>query len=269
MDALCYYVCTTTGSSSSSTTSSLLGFEKLRVLRSNYAISTHKLPRIFSLPSVAASYYHQHQSTIVRCSVSKKKKSNDENSRKMTTTTMTTRSSRQQQQRKSAPTTSESSKSTYQNGDPLGRRDLGKVVVKWLRQGMRAMAAEFAAAEVRGDFSELEQRMGPGVTFLIEAQPYLSTVPMPLGLETVCLKACAHYPTLLDHFQRELREVLFGLQTEAIFEDWRQTRSWKLLKQLATSGPIYCYLLVSNVGKIICNGMNFGPYANIDTSLAL
>ncbi|KAL9247944.1 hypothetical protein vseg_021317 [Gypsophila vaccaria] len=122
-----------------------------------------------------------------------------------------------------------------QNGDPLGRRDLGKAVVKWISQGMRAMATEFGAAELRGDFGEVEQKMGPGLTFVIEAQPYLSTVPMPAGVEAVCLKACAHYPTLFDHFQRELRDVLNGLQAKGHFEDWRETRAWKLLKQLATS----------------------------------
>ncbi|KAK9691620.1 hypothetical protein RND81_09G208300 [Saponaria officinalis] len=122
-----------------------------------------------------------------------------------------------------------------QNGDPLGRRDLGKAVVKWISQGMRAMATEFGAAELRGDFGEVEQKMGPGLSFVIEAQPYLSAFPMPAGLEAVCLKACAHYPTLFDHFQRELRDVLNGLQAKGLIEDWRETRAWKLLKQLATS----------------------------------
>ncbi|XP_021725873.1 DNA-binding protein SMUBP-2-like [Chenopodium quinoa] len=152
---------------------------------------------------------------------------------------------RSRNQRKTPPALAETSlpeprnlianKALYHNGDPLGRRDLGKLVVRWLRQGMSAMAAEFAAAEVRGDFSELEQRMGPGVTFLIEAQPYITAIPMPVGLEAVCLKACAHYPTLLDHFQRELRDVLQKLEREAVVPDWKETRSWKLLKQLFNS----------------------------------
>lgn len=119
----------------------------------------------------------------------------------------------------------------YQNGDPLGRRDLGKCVVNWICQGMRAMASHFASAEMQGDFSEVSQRMGPGLTFVIQAQPYLNAVPMPLGLEAICLKACTHYPTLFDHFQRELRDVLGSLHGV----NWRDTESWKLLKELANS----------------------------------
>ena len=125
----------------------------------------------------------------------------------------------------------------YQNGDPLGRRDLGKLVVRWISEGMRVMASEFAAAEIQGEFGQLEQRMGPELTFLMAAQPYLSAVPMPLGVEAVCLKAGTHYPTLFDHFQRELRDVLQGLQSKSVVENWRETQSWKLLKQLANSGP--------------------------------
>ncbi|KAE9464584.1 hypothetical protein C3L33_03499, partial [Rhododendron williamsianum] len=80
----------------------------------------------------------------------------------------------------------------YQNGDPLGRRDLGKLVVRWLSHGMRAMASDFAVAEVQGEFGEVRGRMGPGLTFVIQAQPYLIAIPMPLGLEAVCLKASQH-----------------------------------------------------------------------------
>ncbi|XP_031386885.1 DNA-binding protein SMUBP-2 [Punica granatum] len=123
----------------------------------------------------------------------------------------------------------------HQNGDPLGRRDLGKNVVKWISQGMRVMASEFAQAEIEGEFSELRQRMGPGLTFVIQAQPYLNAIPIPLGLEAICLKACTHYPTLFDHFQRELRDVLQDLECQSIVENWRQTESWKLLKELAAS----------------------------------
>ncbi|KAL3837930.1 hypothetical protein ACJIZ3_022521 [Penstemon smallii] len=122
-----------------------------------------------------------------------------------------------------------------QNGDPLGRRDLGKAVVKWISQGMKAMALDFATTEMQGDFAELEQRMGPGLTFVIEAQPYLNAVPMPLGLEAICLKTCTHYPTLFDHFQRELRDVLQYLQHKSLIPKWSETQSWKLLKKLANS----------------------------------
>ncbi|KAI3473844.1 hypothetical protein Pfo_028025 [Paulownia fortunei] len=133
---------------------------------------------------------------------------------------------------KNGPT---SVRALYQNGDPLGRRDLGKGVVKWICQGMKAMALDFAMAEMQGDFADLKQRMGPGLTFVIQAQPYLNAVPMPLGLEAICLKTCAHYPTLFDHFQRELRDVLQDLQHKSLIHNWRETESWKLLKELVSS----------------------------------
>ncbi|XVE81526.1 hypothetical protein DITRI_Ditri15bG0071600 [Diplodiscus trichospermus] len=123
----------------------------------------------------------------------------------------------------------------YQNGDPLGRRDLGKRVVMWISEGMKAMASDFVSAELQGEFLELSQRMGPGLTFVIQAQPYLNAIPIPLGFEAICLKACTHYPTLFDHFQRELRNILQELQQKSVVEDWRETESWKLLKELATS----------------------------------
>ncbi|KAI3705941.1 hypothetical protein L1987_76190 [Smallanthus sonchifolius] len=126
-------------------------------------------------------------------------------------------------------------RSLSQNGDPLGRRDLGKCVVRWISQGMKAMATDFGDAELQGEFAEVRQRMGPGLTFVIQAQPYLSAIPMPSGLESVCLKACTHYPTLFDHFQRELRDVLQQLQGKSLVEDWQKTESWKLLKELAKS----------------------------------
>ncbi|XP_027363348.1 DNA-binding protein SMUBP-2 isoform X2 [Abrus precatorius] len=125
----------------------------------------------------------------------------------------------------------------HQNGDPIGKRELGKSVMRWIRDSMRAMASDFASAELQGEleFSELKQRMGPGLTFIIQAQPYLNAVPMPLGLEVICFKACTHYPTLFDHFQRELRDVLQDLQTKSLIQDWRHTESWKLFKELANS----------------------------------
>lgn len=100
------------------------------------------------------------------------------------------------------------------------------------------MASDFAVAEVQGEFGEVTGRMGPGLTFVIQAQPYLTAVPMPLGLEAVCLKACTHYPTLFDHFQRELRGVLQELQRKGVVENWQEAESWKLLKELANSGML-------------------------------
>lgn len=130
-----------------------------------------------------------------------------------------------------------------QNGDPLGQKHLGKCVMRWICQGMRAMATDFASAEAQGEFAEVRQRMGTmtGLTFVIQAQPYLNAVPMPKGFEAICLKARTHYPTLLDHFQRELRDVLLGLQGKSLVQDWRKTQSWTLLKDLAKSG-IFIYL---------------------------
>ncbi|KAM0934029.1 putative hydrolase [Dioscorea sansibarensis] len=129
----------------------------------------------------------------------------------------------------------------YENGDPLGRKELGKCVVRWICQGMRSMASDFASAELQGDFPELRQRLiGNGAStgslaFVIQAQPYLHAVPVPKGLEALCFKACTHYPTLFDHFQRELRDILQDLQRNSIFSDWRSTESWKLLKEFAGS----------------------------------
>ena len=123
-----------------------------------------------------------------------------------------------------------------QNGDPLGRRDLGRNVVKWISQAMKAMASDLANAEVQGEFWELRQNAGSGLTFVIQAQPYLNAIPMPLGLEVICMKACTHYPTLFDHFQRELRDVLQDLESKNVLENWKETQSWKLLKEIANSG---------------------------------
>lgn len=122
-----------------------------------------------------------------------------------------------------------------QNGDPLGRRDLGRNVVKWISQAMKAMASDLANAEVQGEFWELRQNAGSGLTFVIQAQPYLNAIPMPLGLEVICMKACTHYPTLFDHFQRELRDVLQDLESKNVLENWKETQSWKLLKEIANS----------------------------------
>lgn len=158
----------------------------------------------------------------------------------------------------SAEETSINFQTLYQNGDPLGQRQLGKCAVRWICQGMRAMASDFASAEVEGEFSELRQRLGlsnngssttasasssssssaasvGGLAFVIQAQPYLYAVPMPKGLEALCFKACTHYPTLFDHFQRELRDILQGLQAQSVIPDWRATQSWMLLKEFANS----------------------------------
>ncbi|KAE8734601.1 P-loop containing nucleoside triphosphate hydrolases superfamily protein isoform 2 [Hibiscus syriacus] len=142
---------------------------------------------------------------------------------------------KKQKEQKVQKTKSLNVRTLYQNGDPLGRRDLGKKVVRWISEGMKAMALDFVSAELQGEFLELRQRMGPGLTFVIQAQPYLSAIPIPLGLEAISLKTCAHYPTLFDHFQRELRNLLQDLQQKSVVDDWKETQSWKLLKELANS----------------------------------
>lgn len=155
----------------------------------------------------------------------------------------------------------------YQNGDPLGRRELGRCVVGWISQGMHSMASDFASAEIQGEFSELRQRLGMGgggavpnaaggLAFVIQAQPYLYAIPMPKGLESLCFKACTHYPTLFDHFQRELRDILQGLQRQAVFAEWRSTESWKLLKEFANSGhslalPILLFFSLDGPSQLI------------------
>ncbi|KAL6912269.1 hypothetical protein ACP4OV_001074 [Aristida adscensionis] len=128
----------------------------------------------------------------------------------------------------------------YQNGNPLGRKELGRCVVEWLRQGMRSMASKFAAAELQGDAAAaalaLEWESDEGrLEFVIKAQPFLSAIPMPQGLEALCLKACTHYPTLFDHFQHELRDVLQGCENQGLISDWRSTQSWRVLKEMASS----------------------------------
>ncbi|MCO5607722.1 hypothetical protein L7F22_061921 [Adiantum nelumboides] len=122
------------------------------------------------------------------------------------------------------------------NGNPLGRKVLGKEVVNWVSVGMAAMAAEAAAAEADSDHDELEEKIASGLSFVMQAQHYLNVNPMPSGSESLCLKASTHYPTLFDHFQRELQSALGKLQEESVIENWKQARAWQLLKLHAKSG---------------------------------
>ncbi|KAL6839015.1 hypothetical protein ACP4OV_031175 [Aristida adscensionis] len=126
----------------------------------------------------------------------------------------------------------------YQSGDPLGRKELGRHVVKWLKEGMHLMASKFASTEIQDDGAtlKLDGELSEGqMKFLIQAQPYLSAAPMPQGQEALCFKASTHYPTLFDHFQRELRDVLLQHQNEGLISDWRSSRPWMLLKELVKS----------------------------------
>jgi hypothetical protein len=121
----------------------------------------------------------------------------------------------------------------YLSGDPLGRKELGRHVVQWLKQGMHLMASKFASLEIQVDGTSISSDGHMG--FVMQAQTYLSATPMPKGQESLCLKASAHYPTLFDNFQRELRDVLLQQQNEGIVTDWRSTPSWMLLKKLVKS----------------------------------
>ncbi|XP_062193335.1 uncharacterized protein LOC133896746 isoform X2 [Phragmites australis] len=126
----------------------------------------------------------------------------------------------------------------YQSGDPLGRKELGRLVVQWLKQGMHLMASKFASSEIQDDGAELSLDGGSSdgqMGFVIQAQPYLSAIPMPKGQEALCFKASTHYPTLFDNFQRELRDVLLQHQNEGLITDWCSSQSWMLLKELAKS----------------------------------
>ncbi|KAK6926428.1 DNA2/NAM7 helicase, helicase domain [Dillenia turbinata] len=225
---------------SSSTSASLFNDSTLAFFH-----SLHKTPfslQHFVVRSDKTSTSITGSSTVKPTHGLKKKKKKNKSFRTTTMTTGTdavdrkTTSSQSENigKRNEAPS---SVRALHQNGDPLGRRDLGKQVVKWISQAMRTMANDFASAEIQGEFefSELKQRMGPGLTFVIQSQPYLNAIPMPLGLEAICLKTCTHYPTLFDHFQRELRDVLQDLQRKSAVSDWRETESWKLLKELANS----------------------------------
>lgn len=123
----------------------------------------------------------------------------------------------------------------YQSGDPLGRKRLGKDVVRWLSRGMAAMASDIAAAEASGERLGFLDDLESGVTLVTLAQPYLGAAAMPMGHEAVCLKVSSHYPTLFDHLQRELQGALQALQDQGVLEKWQDAESWLFLKKLARS----------------------------------
>jgi len=85
----------------------------------------------------------------------------------------------------------------YESGDPLGRKELGRCVMQWLKLGMCSMASTFASTEVQNDgaaFSLDGESSEGSLEFMILAQPYLAATPMPKGHEVLCLKAST--PTL-------------------------------------------------------------------------
>ncbi|XP_024529728.1 DNA-binding protein SMUBP-2 isoform X2 [Selaginella moellendorffii] len=120
--------------------------------------------------------------------------------------------------------------------NPLGRRELGKKVVSWVGRGIQAMAAEIAEAERARDLAGVEERVGVGEELVRLVQPFLDRVELPEGLEDECQRARNHYPTLYDHFQRELKNSLVDLQEKGSVEEWQETDSWKLFKKRSKSG---------------------------------
>eukprot|EP00250_Pteridium_aquilinum_P011366 c20015_g1_i1 orf=369-3419(-) len=135
------------------------------------------------------------------------------------------------------------------NGNPLGRKALGKEVVRWISEGMAAMAAKAAAAEANMEHDELEEKIASGLSFVMQAQHFLNTTPMPSGFEAICLKASTHYPTLFDHFQRELQSALINLQEKGVIENWKEAKTWKLLKLHAKSGSHRVIVRKANESK--------------------
>ncbi|GLJ18326.1 hypothetical protein SUGI_0324350 [Cryptomeria japonica] len=117
------------------------------------------------------------------------------------------------------PTSSNVRLEYKENGDPLGHRELGKNIVKCISQGMLAMAADLCVVEELGEVAELAQTMSHDIAFVMQAQHFLTTNPMPKGLEALCLKASTHYPMLFDHFQQELRDGLQALEKKFIVQD--------------------------------------------------
>eukprot|EP00252_Welwitschia_mirabilis_P002936 TRINITY_DN1293_c0_g1_i1.p1 TRINITY_DN1293_c0_g1~~TRINITY_DN1293_c0_g1_i1.p1 ORF type:complete len:960 (+),score=170.76 TRINITY_DN1293_c0_g1_i1:395-2881(+) len=97
------------------------------------------------------------------------------------------------------------------------------------------MAEAFCYAEEHGEFTEFEEGAWTGIKFVIEAQHYLASNPMPRGVEAACLRASTHYWTLFDHFRRELSNRLRGLQGKNVVADWKETKSWRLLRQITKS----------------------------------
>ncbi|CAA6669483.1 unnamed protein product [Spirodela intermedia] len=131
------------------------------------------------------------------------------------------------------------------------------------------MASDLASAELQGEHpieEEVRQRLGlvnggaatGGLAFVIQAQPYLYAVPMPKGLEALCFKACAHYPTLFDHFQRELKDVLQDFQRQGVITDWRATKSWELLKEFAASAQHRAFVRKAPQSKALHGGLGIG-----------
>lgn len=122
-------------------------------------------------------------------------------------------------------------------GNPLGRRALGKAVVSWMKEGISAMVREVACAQERGESKEAEERMGTGHNLVALVQPYLLARPMPEGLEPLCLRASLHYPTIFDHYQRELRVALQASQVHETYNVTATTIPTLFLVSLLVCDP--------------------------------
>jgi hypothetical protein len=111
-------------------------------------------------------------------------------------------------------------------GDPRGKRQLGKAVMAWLSEGMSKMSADLL-----DESSDLQARIrAPGFSLLKAAQPYLEKNAKPVGEESSCQVAAAHFSTLWDHLQREVRVVL---EKEG---DPEKNEVWQKVKALARRG---------------------------------
>lgn len=120
-------------------------------------------------------------------------------------------------------------------GDPRGKRQLGKAVVAWLSEGMSEMAADLL-----DESSDLQARIrAPGFSLLKAAQPYLEKNAKPAGEESSCQVVAAHFSTLWDHLQREVRVVL---EKEG---DPEKNEVWQKVKALARRGVCGTSVLAS------------------------
>lgn len=106
-------------------------------------------------------------------------------------------------------------------GDPRGKRQVGKNVVAWLSRGMSQMAADLLDKS-----SSLQARVRePNFSLVLAAQPYLWKNSQPMGDEAKCQVAAVHLPTLWDHLQREVRNILSKEGSPEKNEAWRKVKS--------------------------------------------
>ncbi|CAI7909997.1 unnamed protein product [Closterium sp. NIES-53] len=138
-----------------------------------------------------------------------------------------------------------SGKAPQNAGDPYGKRVLGRAVVQWMSRGIALMAQDVAEREARGEEGLEGLAAGGSMAVLALAHDYLQREPKPDGEQQRCHVAMNHYPTVLDHLQRELQAELKRLhaqqantgeqQGKPAVKAWNESASWNLLKQLMRS----------------------------------